>query len=95
MDIALIAALTLVASAVGTLTGFGTSTIMVPVLASLLPVPQVLLLVGINRQGGPGRLSSGNAFARHLRGRSGASQRPLPTRCGNQTETLPPPRFDS
>ncbi len=47
MDIALIAALTLVASAVGTLTGFGTSTIMVPILASFLPVPQVLLLVGI------------------------------------------------
>jgi uncharacterized protein len=47
MDIALIALLTLLASAVGTLTGFGTSTIMVPVLASFLPVPQVLLLVGI------------------------------------------------
>lgn len=47
MDIALIGALTLVASAVGTITGFGTSTIMVPVLASFLPVPQVLLLVGI------------------------------------------------
>ena len=47
MDIALIAALTLIASAVGTLTGFGTSTIMVPILASFLPVPQVLLLVGI------------------------------------------------
>jgi uncharacterized protein len=47
MDVALIAALTLVASAVGTMTGFGTSTIMVPVLASFLPLPQVLLLVGI------------------------------------------------
>jgi len=47
MDVALIAALTLVASAVDTMTGFGTSTIMVPVLASFLPLPQVLLLVGI------------------------------------------------
>jgi uncharacterized membrane protein YfcA len=47
MDIALIAALTLLASTVGTVTGFGTSTIMVPVLAALLPLPQVLLLVGI------------------------------------------------
>jgi uncharacterized protein len=47
MDIALIAALTLVASGVGTLTGFGTSTIMVPVLVSFLALPQVLLLVGV------------------------------------------------
>jgi len=47
MDILLIALLTLVASAVGTVTGFGTSTIMVPVLVSFLPLPQTLLLVGI------------------------------------------------
>lgn len=47
MDILLIAVLTLVASVVGTFTGFGTSTIMVPVLAAFLPLPQVLLLVGI------------------------------------------------
>ena len=47
MDIALIALLTLIASAVGTITGFGTSTIMVPVLVAFLPLPQVLLLVGI------------------------------------------------
>ena len=47
MDLALIAMVTLVASTVGTLTGFGTSTIMVPVLAPFLPLPQVLLLVGI------------------------------------------------
>jgi uncharacterized membrane protein YfcA len=47
MDIVLIALLTLVASAVGTFTGFGTSTIMVPVLVAFLPLPQVLLLVGI------------------------------------------------
>jgi uncharacterized membrane protein YfcA len=47
MDLELIAGLTLVASAVGTLTGFGTSTIMVPVLVSFYPLPQTLLLVGI------------------------------------------------
>jgi uncharacterized protein len=47
MDIVLIAVLTLLASAVGTMTGFGTSTIMVPVLASFLALPQVLLLVGV------------------------------------------------
>jgi uncharacterized protein len=47
MDIALIAVLTLVASLVGTITGFGTSTIMVPVLVAFLPLPQVLLLVGV------------------------------------------------
>jgi uncharacterized protein len=65
MDIALIAALTLVASAVGTLTGFGTSTIMVPVLASFLPVPQVLLLVGINRQRAQPGCPAGTPFERH------------------------------
>lgn len=47
MDIGLIALLTFVGSAVGTLTGFGTSTIMVPVLVMFYPLPQVLLLVGI------------------------------------------------
>jgi uncharacterized membrane protein YfcA len=40
MDILLITLLTLLASAVGTVTGFGTSTIMVPVLLSCLPLPQ-------------------------------------------------------
>jgi uncharacterized membrane protein YfcA len=39
--------LTFFASIIGTLTGFGTSTIMVPILAIFLPLPQVLLLVGI------------------------------------------------
>lgn len=39
--------LTLVASIVGTITGFGTSTIMVPVLTFFLPLPIVLLYVGI------------------------------------------------
>jgi hypothetical protein len=47
MDILLIALLTLVGSAVGTVTGFGTSTIMVPVMVSFYPLPQTLLLVGI------------------------------------------------
>lgn len=47
MDIALIALLSLAASAVGTITGFGTSTIMVPVLAAFLPLAEVLLLVGV------------------------------------------------
>jgi len=47
MDIALIALLTLLASAVGTVTGFGTSTVMVPVLVSFYPLTQALLLVGI------------------------------------------------
>jgi uncharacterized protein len=47
VDITVIAILTLIASAVGTITGFGTSTIMVPALAPFLPLPQVLLLVGV------------------------------------------------
>ena len=47
MDIALIALVTLVASTVGTITGFGTSTIMVPALVSFYPLPQTLFLVGI------------------------------------------------
>ena len=37
----------MLASGVGTLTGFGTSTIMVPILLFFLPLPQTLLLVGI------------------------------------------------
>lgn len=47
MDIALIGLVTLIAAAVGTLTGFGTSTIMVPVLVSFYPLTQTLFLVGI------------------------------------------------
>jgi len=47
MQILYIALLTIVASGVGTLTGFGTSTIMVPVLLLFLPLPQTLLLVGV------------------------------------------------
>jgi len=47
MEIIYIALLTILASGVGTLTGFGTSTIMVPVLLFFLPLPQTLLLVGV------------------------------------------------
>lgn len=45
-EIILLVVLTLVASAVGTSTGFGTSTIMVPVLAVFIPLPVTLLFVG-------------------------------------------------
>lgn len=47
MEIVYIALLTILAGGVGTLTGFGTSTIMVPILLFFLPLPQVLLLVGV------------------------------------------------
>lgn len=47
MEILGIGALTLVASIVGTTTGFGTSTIMIPVLLFYYPLPQTLLLVGV------------------------------------------------
>ncbi|MDD2341139.1 MAG: sulfite exporter TauE/SafE family protein, partial [Methanosarcina sp.] len=46
-EITYIALLTLLASLIGTLAGFGISTIMVPVLLIVLPLPQTLLLVGI------------------------------------------------
>jgi uncharacterized protein len=46
-QLVLVALLTLVAAGVGTLTGFGTSTIMVPVLSLFFPIPVTLLLVGI------------------------------------------------
>ena len=47
MDVVLIAILTVVASGVGTMTGFGTSTVMVPVLLLFYPLPETLLFVGI------------------------------------------------
>lgn len=47
LEIILLIALVLVAAGVGTLTGFGTSTIMVPALSLFLPLPMVLLFVGI------------------------------------------------
>ncbi|MBI4090214.1 MAG: sulfite exporter TauE/SafE family protein [Candidatus Kerfeldbacteria bacterium] len=46
MDLLGLALLTLVASAIGTLTGFGTSTIMIPVVALYVPFPVTLVLVG-------------------------------------------------
>lgn len=47
MDLALVALLTFVGGGVGTLTGFGTSTIMVPVMVSFFPLSEALLFVGI------------------------------------------------
>jgi len=47
MHVILLCILTLIASAVGTATGFGTSTIMIPVLATFVPVPIALLFVGV------------------------------------------------
>lgn len=46
-EIVYIALLTLLASLIGTLAGFGISTIMVPILLIIFPLPQTLLLVGI------------------------------------------------
>ncbi len=46
MEIFGIVALTVVASIVGTVSGFGLSTIMVPIVLMWLPVPTALLLVG-------------------------------------------------
>ena len=47
MEIIYITVLVLIASMTGTMTGFGTSTIMVPVLLLFFPLPQTLLFVGI------------------------------------------------
>lgn len=47
MEIPLLLVVVLIASGVGTLTGFGTSTIMVPILLLFYPLPQTLLFVGI------------------------------------------------
>jgi len=47
LEIFLLTLLTILAGGIGTLTGFGTSTIMVPVLLIFWPLPQTLLLVGI------------------------------------------------
>lgn len=47
MEIIYIALLTFIASSVSTFTGFGLSTIMIPVLTLFLPFSQVLLLVGL------------------------------------------------
>lgn len=47
VELWLLAFLALVASGIGTLTGFGTSTIMVPALVLFLPLPETLLFVGV------------------------------------------------
>jgi hypothetical protein len=47
IELALITLLTIAASMIGTMTGFGTSTIMVPVLLLFFPLAETLLLVGI------------------------------------------------
>ena len=43
----LLCLLTLIASAIGTATGFGTSTVMIPVMTLFVPMPVALLFVGI------------------------------------------------
>ena len=47
MEIILITLLTIVASAIGTITGFGTSTIMIPILALFLSPLEAIFLVSI------------------------------------------------
>lgn len=47
MEIVLLSLLTLFASVIGTLAGFGASTVMVPVLSFFYPLPLVLVFVGI------------------------------------------------
>jgi uncharacterized membrane protein YfcA len=47
MEIALILAIVIIASGVGTMTGFGTSTVMVPIMLLFYPLPQTLFFVGI------------------------------------------------
>lgn len=47
MQILFIALLTFLAGIIGTITGFGISTVMVPVVLLFLPLPETLLLVGV------------------------------------------------
>lgn len=47
IQVILLCLLTLVASGIGTATGFGTSTVMIPVLVLFVPMPTALLFVGI------------------------------------------------
>ncbi|MCB2206994.1 MAG: sulfite exporter TauE/SafE family protein [Bacteroidetes bacterium] len=47
MEILYIALLTILASGIGTITGFGTSTILIPILLLYLPLPETLLVVGV------------------------------------------------
>jgi uncharacterized membrane protein YfcA len=47
MEVVLILILVIVASAVGTVTGFGLSTVMIPVMVLFYPMPETLLFVGV------------------------------------------------
>jgi uncharacterized membrane protein YfcA len=47
MEIPFILIVVIIASGIGTMTGFGTSTIMVPIMMLFYPVPQTLFFVGI------------------------------------------------
>ena len=47
MEVPLILVIVIIASGIGTITGFGISTIMIPVLLLFYPVPQTLFFVGI------------------------------------------------
>src|SRR3990167_4300046 len=47
MEIVLIALLTLLAATIGTITGFGTSTLMIPVLVMFFPPVEAIFLVAI------------------------------------------------
>ena len=47
MELPLFLCIVIIASCIGTMTGFGTSTIMVPIVLLFYPVPQTLLFVGI------------------------------------------------
>jgi len=47
MEIPLMLVIVIIASGIGTMTGFGTSTIMVPIMLMRYPVPQALFFVGI------------------------------------------------
>src|SRR3989344_5966349 len=47
MEIFYITALTFLAGILGTISGFGISTVMVPIILLFLPLPETLLLVGL------------------------------------------------
>src|SRR3989304_1238101 len=47
MEIFLLTLLTFLAGIIGTITGFGISTVMVPVVLLFLPLPETLLFVGV------------------------------------------------
>ena len=47
IEVILLGLLTLIASSIGTATGFGTSTVMIPIMVLTVPLPVALLFVGI------------------------------------------------